>query len=198
MSNKRAIALTLSARAGIVAALITVLMGVSGPARAQELSDKSIKVLMNYAWAILPSKFTTPAGKVIVVDKTKRTENMVPMDVARGIIKVARLSAHAQICNAPEAQAANYQTLMRGESKKDSWTDQQMLYISQLHLFTVMWLTGNVKLVDRDGDKEVVLNQDSKSSKERTCTPEERAKVLKVIRAYVCQADPKHIIGCSS
>ena len=42
---------------------------------------------------------------------------------------------------------------MRREEAKAKWTDQQMLFINQLHLFTVMTLTGKVKLVEKDGDK---------------------------------------------
>ncbi|MBI1384139.1 MAG: hypothetical protein GC150_04435 [Rhizobiales bacterium] len=198
MSNKRAITLRAAAYAGAFAALLGASTAASSTAVAQELSDRSVNVLMTYAWSILPSKFTAPTGKVIIVDKSKRDENMVPVDAARRIIKVARLSAHAQICNLPEAQAANFQTMMRAESVENKWTDQQMLYISQLHLFTVMWLTGNVKLVDRNGDKEVQLNESSSELQERTCTEEERQEILRLIKENVCKADPKHIIGCTS
>ena len=42
--------------------------GAQTPA-TKELSERSVSVLMDYAWVILPTKFTAPDGKVIEVDK---------------------------------------------------------------------------------------------------------------------------------
>ena len=78
---------------------------------------------------------------------------------------MARLSAHAQLCELLEEQRANYQTMMRREAAKSKWTDQQLLYISQLHLFTVMTLTGKVQIVQKEGEKQVVV-QESKAAKD--------------------------------
>ena len=134
---------------------------VAGPAFAQnkELSDKSVLTLMRYAWGMVPEKFTTPLGKTIIVDKSHASEAIVPLDIAREVIRVARMSAYAQLCELPEEQRANYQTLMRREEAKSKWSDQQMLFINQLHLFTVMTLTGKVQLVEKDGDKQVVVQE---------------------------------------
>ena len=171
------------------AALISVSLSgltagaLTSSAKAADLSDQSVTVLMNYAWQILPKKFTLPSGKVIEVDKTKRDAVMIPTDIARDIIKVARLSAHAQICKLNDKQIENYQTMMKRESDKKKWSEQQMLYISQLHLFTVMWLTGNVQIVDQDGEKKVVV-EDRKDT-DQTCTDEQKAKVDEQISAYV-------------
>jgi len=123
-----------------------LLAGAVAPALAQtkELSDKSVLTLMRYAWGMVPQKFTTPLGKTIEVDKTKPSDSIVPLETAREIIHAARLSAFAQLCELVEEQRANYQTLMRREEAKAKWTDQQMLFINQLHLFTVMTLTGRL------------------------------------------------------
>ncbi len=164
--------------------MFTVMVGTAQFAEAKELSERSVKVLMNYAWSILPSKFTTQTGKVIEVDKKKPKDVMVPTDVARNVIQVARLSAHAQICKLIEAQAANYRGMMRVEVDKKKWTDQQLLYISQLHLFTVMWLTGNVKVTENEGEKEVVVNERAPANK-KTCTEIQRKKVEEQIEAYL-------------
>ena len=166
----------------LVAGAVTSLYTSS--ANAKELSERSVQVLMNYAWAILPSKFTTQTGKVIEVDKKKRKEVMVPISLARSIIQVARLSAHAQICELPDAQTANYQAMMKVEHAKKKWTDQQLLYISQLHLFTVMWLTGNVKVTEKEGEKEVVLNE-RETPKKQSCTKEQKKQVKTQIDAYL-------------
>jgi hypothetical protein len=172
------------ARAGIGAVL--ALAAACGPASAQnkELSDKSVLTLMQYAWSLVPNKFTSPDGKVIEVDKSKPSEVVVPMDTAREAIKVARLSAYAQVCDLIEEQRANYHTFMKREEAKGKWSDQQLLFINQLHLFTVMTLTGKVKLVEKDGDKEVILNSD-KPEKAPTCTDTEKKKVESQIKSYV-------------
>jgi len=168
-----------------------LMAGLVGPAFAQnkELSDKSVLTLMRYAWGMVPEKFTTPLGKTIIVDKAHASESIVPLDVAREVIRVARLSAYAQLCELPEEQRANYQTLMRREEAKSKWSDQQMLFINQLHLFTVMTLTGKVQLIEKDGEKQVVV-QESKPLKTESCTDTERKKVQDQIMAYVNSAPP--------
>lgn len=165
---------------GGIACVVAVLF----PAYAQELSEKSVRTFMNYAWQLVPSQFTPPNGDTIMIDKTKRDEVMVPMDVAREVIRVGRLSAHAQICDLKAEQICNYQSLMRREVNKKSWSEQQLVYISQLHLTTVMLLTGKIKLVEKDGDKEVVV-EESKAPAAATCTDEQKAKVTEVIATYV-------------
>lgn len=150
---------------------------------AEELSEKSVQTFMDYAWSLVPQQFTMPSGKTITVDKKKKEEVMVPVDVAREVIRVGRLSAHAQICELIDDQISNYNSLMRREIDKKKWTDQQLLYMSQLHLTTVMLLTGKIKLVENQGDKEVVVEEGKAST--QTCTPEQKAKVKEVITAYV-------------
>jgi hypothetical protein len=164
---------------------------VAGPAFAQskELSDKSVLTLMRYAWGMVPEKFTTPLGKTILVDKSHASESVVPLEIGREVIRVARMSAYAQLCELAEEQRANYQTLMRREEAKSKWSDQQMLFINQLHLFTVMTLTGKVQLVEKDGDKQVVV-QEGKPVKTESCTDTERKKVQDQIMAYVNSAPP--------
>jgi hypothetical protein len=169
----------------------TAMSAAAGPALAQnkELSDKSVLTLMRYAWGMVPEKFTTPLGKTIIVDKAHASEAVVPLDIAREVIRVARMSAYAQFCELPEEQRANYQTLMRREEAKSKWSDQQMLFINQLHLFTVMTLTGKVQLVEKDGDKQVVV-QEGKPAKTESCTDTERKKIQDQILAYVNSAPP--------
>ena len=162
------------------AMLATVGAAVAGEG---ELSDKSVQVFMDYAWSLTPQQFSKKDGTIILVDKSKPEAAMVPIDVAREVIRVGRLSAHAQVCNLPDDQTLNHRSLMRREVDKKRWTDQQTLYINQLHLTTVMFLTGKLKLVEKDGDKEVVV--DEKTAPTQTCTDEQRAKVKELITAYV-------------
>lgn len=153
------------------------------PAAGQELSEKSVRTFMEYAWSLVPAKFTKPDGAVVEIDKKKKEQVLVPVDVAREVIRVGRLSAHAQVCELGEEQVLNYRSLMKRESEKKKWSEQQMIYINQLHLTTVMLLTGKIKLVEKDGDKEVVV-EESKSNAQ-TCSAEQRAKVKELIVAYV-------------
>src|SRR5262249_3718309 len=125
-----------------------------------------------------------PLGKTILVDRSKPSESIVPMETAREVIHVARLSAYAQLCELAEEQRANYQTYMRREQARGKWTDQQMLFINQLHLFTVMTMTGKVQLVEKDGDKQVVV-QEGKPVKTESCTDTEKHKIQAQIMAFV-------------
>ncbi len=171
--------------AGLVCAAAIALLSVGpGAAQSKDLSDKSVQLLMQYAWALTPPKFTSPDGKTIEVDKSKPKDVIVSLDVAREVIKVARLSAYAQQCELLEEQRANYQTLMRREIAKSKWTDQQLLYISQLHLFTVMTLTGKVQVVQNEGDKKVVV-QESKAAKTESCDASQRDRVKAQIASYI-------------
>jgi hypothetical protein len=182
--KKRATRMRLSV---IGAALIAGLVSAGG-AQAQggsELSDSSIKSLMNYAWAITPPKFTMPTGKEIIVDKSKRDQAMIPLDIAREIVKVGRVSASAQMCGLVEEQAGNYKTLMAREQARSKWSDQQLLFISQLHLFTVMMMTGGVKVVEKEGEKEIVMDTPKlEKPKADACSAAERDKVKAQLTAY--------------
>lgn len=154
------------------------------PAQAQELSEKSVKTFMNYAWSLVPQQFTPPNGKTIVIDKKNKDAVVVPVDIAREVIRVGRVSAHAQICDLTEAQVLNYRSLMMREQERKKWSDQQMVYISQLHLTTVMLLTGKIRLVANEGGKEVVV-EEGKAPTAKTCSEEQKKKVAEVIAEYV-------------
>ncbi|MBA2127321.1 hypothetical protein DLM45_13970 [Hyphomicrobium methylovorum] len=172
-------------RAGVVlAAVYGLTLGWSvAPAGAQDLSEHAVKSFMEYAWSLTPQQFSKPDGSVIMIDKTKKDQVLVPLDVAREVIKAGRLSAHAQICELGDDQVQNHRALMRREDAKKKWTQQQMVYISQLHLTTLMLLTGRIKLVEKQGDKEVVI--DEKKETAQTCTDEQKKKVKEMIAAYV-------------
>ena len=157
-------------------------------AENKQLSEKSVKTFMEYAWSLVPAQFTKPNGEIVQVDKKKKNEVMVPVDVAREVIRVGRISAHAQVCDLSQAQVANYRSLMQRESDKKKWSEQQMIYINQLHLTTVMLLTGKIKLVEKQGDKQVVVEE--RKSPVQTCAPEYKEKVAQVIADYVAKGPP--------
>jgi hypothetical protein len=177
-------------RAGVVLAGVAALalMGSVASAGAQDLSDHAVKSFMEYAWSLTPQQFSKPDGTVILIDKTKKDQVLVPLNVAREVIMAGRLSAHAQICDLRDDQIQNHRAMMRREEVKQKWTPQQMVYISQLHLTTVMLLTGRIRLVEKQGDKEVVV--DEKKEPAQTCTEEQKKKVKELVTAYVAASPP--------
>ncbi|MEO1718699.1 MAG: hypothetical protein AAFR23_00550 [Pseudomonadota bacterium] len=186
---RRAIARTFGTT-GIMAGLgICMLMVSVSGASAQQLSEKAVRTFMDYAWSLTPKKFTKPDGTSILIDRTKRSEVEVPLKDARSVIMAGRMTAHAQICELQQHQVANYQSMMRRERGSARWSDQQMVYINQLHLTTVMLLTGQIGVKSKDGDgKDVEVR--SKKPPVVTCTPEQRTKVKQVVEEYV-KSEPK-------
>lgn len=176
------------ARAAVLGAC-AIMCGAASGAVAQGqptggLSDKSVSTIMEYAWQILPQKFTAPDGKVIEVDKkNKRDQAIVPIDTAREVIRVAYNSAQAQICELWEEQAANFDALMRRETAKKKWTDQQRLYIITLHRMTIHAVAGKIRVVETDGELKVFL-EPIEPGKE-SCPDDKRKKVAETIEAYV-------------
>jgi hypothetical protein len=164
-----------------------MLMLSAPAAAAQELSERSVRAFLDYAWSLTPSKFTKPNGQTVEIDKKNRNSVQIPLETARDVIMVGRITAHAQICELVEDQINNYRSLMRREEAKNKWTEQQMIYINQLHLTTVMMLTGKIRLVEKDGDKDIVVEEGK--SPVGTCTDEQRKKVRDLIAAYI-KTDP--------
>ena len=60
-----------------------------------------------------------------------------------------------------------------------------MLFINRLHLFTVMWLTGNVKFLEKDGKKEPQVISEPDKGEKKSCTPEEKASVKTNIESFL-------------
>ncbi|MDH4981770.1 hypothetical protein [Hyphomicrobium sp. D-2] len=161
---------------------------LSAPASAQELSEKATRTFMEYSWTLTPERFTKPNGETILIDKSKRDEVQVPLDVAREVIRAGRLSAHAQACGLAKEQGDNHNSLMRRHLDSKRWSPQQIVYINQLHLTVVMLLTGRIKLVEKgegEGtDKEVVVAEEAQKNTQ-TCSAEQKEKVKEMIAAYV-------------
>ena len=154
-----------------------------GQAQQKELSEKSVQILMNYAWSILPQKFTTPSGKIIEVDKTK-SDALVPVDTGRDVIKAGYVSAQAQMCEMWEEQIANFDALMARERVKNKWTDQQLLYITTLHRMTIHMAAGKLKVVEKGKDDLQVTLEPIEVPKEG-CAEDRKQKVREIVTAYV-------------
>ncbi len=162
--------------------------GDKEPAEKQELSQKSVKLITGFALTTIPSEIKQPDGKVLKIDRANLERILVPVEDARRIIMTARNSAHAQMCDLPELQAENYLALMRSEQAKKKWSQEQMLFINRLHLFTVMWLTGNVKFLEKDGQKEPTVISEPDKGDKKACSTEEKESVKANIEAFLKSA----------
>ncbi len=165
----------------LVAALV---MTSGGPVWAEEnakkLSDKAVSKIMALAWQLMPGKIKTEDGNVIKIDRKNPKDVIIPMEDARRIIMTARLSAHAQICDLRDLQVANYRALMKQEIARKKWNRKQIVYINQLHLFTVMLVLGNVN-VRREGEE----NKPLPAPKKQVCTEAQRKQVKEKIEAFL-------------
>jgi hypothetical protein len=150
-----------------------------------QLSVKSVRLITGFALTTIPSEIKQPDGTVLKIDTKNVEKILVPLDDARRIILVARNSAHAQMCDMPELQAENYLALMRAEHVKKKWSQEQMLFINRLHLFTVMWLTGNVRFMEKDGKKEPQVISEPDKGDKKECSVEEKEKVKANIEAFL-------------
>jgi hypothetical protein len=157
--------------------------------KQEELSAKSVRLISGFALSTIPSEIKQPDGTVVKIDRSNVDNIVVPMDDARRVIMTARNSAHAQVCDLPELQAENYLAMMRAEQKKNKWSKEQMLFINRLHLFTVMWLTGNVRFLEKDGKKEPTIISEPDKGEKKACTAEEKESVKSNIEAFLKSAD---------
>jgi hypothetical protein len=167
-----------------------LMCGLATTATAQDISDKSVEAFMEYAWSMTPAKFTKPNGVVVEINKKERDKVVVPMDSAREIIRAGRMTAHAQLCDLSELQVLNYRSLMKRESDKKKWSEQQMIYVNQLHLTTVMLLTGKIQLVEQEGGGKQPVVEDTRAADSKSCTDEQRGKVKALIDAYLKSGPP--------
>jgi hypothetical protein len=174
--------------------VVLAVLGAAPAAIAQQpqLSEKAVKSYLDYAWTMLPTKFTRPDGIVVDIDKSTRDKVDIPVDMGREAVMAGRRSAYAQACGFPEEQVANYRSLMIREEDKKKWSNQQLVFINQVHLTTVMLLTGTIKLVETDdGGKEIKVEEENVSKLTLKKPPDDVCKqVLEQVKTYVEAGPP--------
>lgn len=167
---------------------------VANAAARKGFDDRSVRRIMEDAWAITPHRFTFPDGRTIVVDKKKKDQVMVPIATAREVILVGRLTAHAEACGLVEEHIINHRVMMSREAAKKKWTEQQLLYINMLHLFTVKLLNNRIQvMLEKDGRK--VMVRESKSKHGRKCTDNEKKVIVERILAYINIGRKKKLVA---
>lgn len=183
--------MALGARVGIglLGAMALLAWGEPSAAQGKELSDRSVNVLMEFAWKEMPDQLRTREGDVVTIDKSKPETVKIPSDVAREVIIAAHRSAHADMCDLLEEEEANKLTLERREAAKNIWSKQQMIYIRVLHTTVVQWLTGTLKITVKDGET-VISERVKKPVRSEPCSEADRKKLREQIMAYIQTAPP--------
>ncbi len=157
--------------------------------KSGELSPKSVRLITGLALTTIPSEAPRPDGSILKIDKQDLANLLIPYEDASRVIRVAYLSAQAQLCEMPELQTENYLTLLGQERAKKKWNEQQMFFIQRLHLFTVFWLTGNVTIEEKDGKEEAKIAADPKKTAPKECSSEEKEKLRANIEAFWNKAE---------
>lgn len=116
------------------------------------LSESAVRVMLSFAYSVLPNEYQGADGKTVKVDKSDPNRFFIPIDDARQIIRAATRSAYAEVCNLPDLERANYKTLMDAEAARKVWTEEQLMFINALHMFAVSYFTGNLKITAKTQD----------------------------------------------
>ena len=177
-----------------------------GGGEAKGLSDSSVRILVTYAFSIIPDQVPGPDGKPVKVNKSDPNKFVIPVDDARRVIRAATRSAYAEACGLPELAAANFEAMIKAEKDKKSWSPEQIMMVEALHLFATSYFTGNAAIVDDPAPGQQTSQADGKtpvskgdSADEQAgqpprevkappppkCPPEQKEKVTNAINAYV-------------
>jgi len=165
------------------------------------LSDSAVRVLMGYAFSVIPEERPGPDGKPAKLDKSDPTKFLIPHDDARRVIRAATRSAYAEACQLPDLAQANYQALMRSEGAKKVWSEMQLLMVNALYLFSASYFAGNVNITETEqsggtsasgtggASQQAAPTPEQGTSlvtpKRPQCPPEQKEKVVAAINAYV-------------
>jgi hypothetical protein len=172
-------------------------------AAKDKLSDSAVRVMTTFALSILPDEVPTKSGEMVKLDKSDPSKYLIPLDDARRVIRVATRSAYAEVCGLLDFEKANYETLMRTEQARQTWSADQMMFIRALHTFATSYFAGNVKITEqpetagqgakaKEGAAAANANDGSATTittKKLECQPGQKEKVAAAINSYV-QSNP--------
>jgi hypothetical protein len=161
------------------------------------LSDSAVRVLMSYAFSVIPDQQAGPDGKPVKRDKSDPNKFLIPDEDARRIIRAATRSAYADACGLPDLAQANHQALLRSEAARKVWSEPQFLMVNALYVFSASYFAGNVKITEGEDTtgaagaanppKEAAPGPETSlvTPKRPQCPPEQKEKVVAAINAYV-------------
>jgi hypothetical protein len=158
------------------------------------MSDNAVRVLMTYAFSIIPESQNGPDGKAVKIDKSDPNVFLIPVDDARRVIRAATRSAYAEACQLENLALANFQAMMQSEMAKKVWSEPQLMMINALHKFSAAYFAGNAKISEVPEEGASSPAQDGTQPgggtdlvvpKKPQCPPEQKQKVENAINAYV-------------
>jgi hypothetical protein len=172
-------------------------------AAKDKLSDSAVRVMSTFALSILPDEIPSKSGEMVKLDKSDPSKYLIPLDDARRVIRVATRSAYAEVCGLPEFEKANYETMLRSEQARQTWSADQMRFIQVLHTFATSYFAGNVKITEesettgqgakaKEGAAAANATNGSATTittKKLECQPGQKEKVAAAINSYV-QSNP--------
>lgn len=174
-----------------VALGLGLVLSLASPVAAQETkkkkspSDRTVRVIMGWAFAGIPETLPGPTGKIFKIDRSDPKKFMIPLEDARRIIKQATISARADLCGLEDIQRRHFESIMRYERSKMStksdrkgkrkWTSSQMTYIDILIAATSNIMTGTSTAGD-DTKKKDDGSQDIRNTYKCSADERERAK----------------------
>ena len=176
-------------RAGFTLAITTVVVatGASAPANAQ-ISDQSVNWYIQFVWNNMGAQFSDRDGTVVRINKSKKDEVIVPIDVARHVIVGGWRGARSRICDLPEEFTANFELTRASANRKGKWSSQQRHFMKELFQRVVQLNSGKTKVVVSE-DGKVVKEEVIKSKVIKECTDEERESLRKEVKSMVQKAN---------
>ena len=149
-------------------------------------SDRTVRVIMGWAFAAVPEKIKNKDGKEITIDRSDPRKFMIPIDDARRVIRVAIRSTNAKLCDLPKLEGQNFRKMMAKEKALGKWSANQIRFIKMLHISAGLVMTGGFTV-----GKEAEGKDDGKndSQKKYNCSAEEHARVKANIEAYLKEPD---------
>ncbi len=162
-----------------------------------KLSDSAVRVMTSYAWSIMPDQVDAGNGTMISIDKSDPAKIIIPVDDARDVIRAAMRSAYAEICDVSQLGHQNFRTMMEQQEARDVWTLEQMQFINTLHMFSVSYFTGDMKITEKNDDgtpaegaaSNATEGEDAFNPSRPTCTPEKKAAVTQAINEYLQEVE---------
>ncbi len=165
-----------------------LLLAIALPVAAQDTktkkkpNDRTVRVIMSWAFAALPEKFKFADGKEIAIDRGDPNKFYIPVDDARRVIRVAMRSSNADLCGLQKLQIGNFRKMMNNEKALGKWSRNQIIFIKQLHIATGLVVTGGFVAGEEAKNKEDP--SDDRRNK-YNCSDKERARITASIETFI-------------
>jgi len=167
-----------------ILSLLALPVAAQGTKEKKKPNERTVRVIMSWAFAALPEKFKIASGEEIKLDRTDPNKFYIPTDDARRVIRVAMRSANADLCGLQKLQVGNFRKMMNNEKILGKWTKYQVIFIKQLHIATGLVVTGGFQ-VGKDGQDSTDASGEQRNK--YNCSDKERARVTASIETYLSQ-----------